>query len=215
MDSDLNEEPATIGDKPRATTGLVMCGGEGTRLRPAVGDTEKPLVDIGGESMVDRVVSALKASSLTTIAAAVSPATPETAAHLAEIDGIECINTAGEGYVADLGEAVDHLDTPVVTVAADLPLVMAGHIDRAAATAGSDSLTVCVPASLTASLGVSAETTTQGDGEPIVPTGLNVVGDDTGRTVVWAADRLAFNINRPGDLEAIERWLDHREQTNR
>ncbi|MFC7041454.1 NTP transferase domain-containing protein [Halonotius sp. GCM10025705] len=213
MDPELNQEQATTADETRATTGLVMCGGEGTRLRPAVGDTEKPLVKVGGEPMIDRVVSALQASSLTTVAAAVSPATPETAAHLAEVDGVECITTAGEGYVADLGEAVAQLKTPTVTVAADLPLVTAGHVDRAAATAGGDSLSVCVPAALTAALGVSAETTTEADGEPVVPTGLNVVGDGAGRTVVWVDDRLAFNINRPDDRRAVERWLDRTDQT--
>jgi len=212
MDSDVSGEQ-TAGNNTRATTGLIMCGGEGSRFRPAVGDTEKPLVKIDGEPMLDQVVNALRASSLPTVAAAVSPATPETAAHLAEVGGVECITTTGDGYVADLGEAVARLGTPTVTVAADLPLITAGHIDRAAATAGGDSLTVCVPASLTAALDVSAETSTEIDGEPVVPTGLNVVGDGADRTVVWADDRLAFNINRPGDHRAVERWLDRTDQT--
>ncbi|WP_321167805.1 NTP transferase domain-containing protein [Halonotius terrestris] len=217
MDSDVSDPPATAGtdtratngNDSRATTGLVMCGGEGSRLRPAVGDTEKPLVEVGDEPMIDRVVAALQASSLTTVAAAVSPATPETAAHLVGLEGIECIETAGEGYVADLREALARLDTPTVTVAADLPLVTANHVDRAVAIAAGDSLTVCVPASLAADLGVSAETTIDHDGESVVPTGLNVVGDGVERTVVWQDNRLAYNVNRPGDLRAVEAWLDH------
>ena len=200
MDSDLTGE--------RATAGLVMCGGEGRRLRPAVGDAEKPLVEVGGKPLVGRVVSALQASSLTTVTAAVSPATPETAAALEAMDGVDCIETPGDGYVADLGCAIEHGPTPTVTVAADLPLVTATHIDRAVATAGNDSLTVCVPASLTAEVGVSAETTLSHDGETVVPTGLNVVGDGTERTVVWRDERLAFNVNRPRDLQAVEQWLD-------
>jgi adenosylcobinamide-phosphate guanylyltransferase len=215
MDSELNEGEVTTTAERRATTGLVMCGGEGTRLRPAVGDTEKPLVEIDGEPMIDRVVAALQASSLTTVAAGVSPATPETAAHLTEIDGVDCIETAGDGYVADLSEAVGRLTTPVVTVAADLPLVAADHVDRAAATAGEESLTVCVPVSLTTALGVSAETTTEHDGTTVVPTGLNVVGSEDGQTAVWEDSRLAFNVNRPGDIDAVERWVDRRDRTNR
>lgn len=215
MDSELNEGEVTTTAERRATTGLVMCGGEGTRLRPAVGDTEKPLVEIDGEPMIDRVVAALQASSLTTVAAGVSPATPETAAHLTEIDGVDCIETAGDGYVADLSEAVGRLTTPVVTVVADLPLVAADHVDRAAATAGEESLTVCVPVSLTTALGVSAETTTEHDGTTVVPTGLNVVGSEDGQTAVWEDSRLAFNVNRPGDIDAVERWVDRRDQTNR
>ena len=215
MDSELNEGKVTTTAERRATTGLVMCGGEGTRLRPAVGDTEKPLVEIDGEPMIDRVVAALQASSLTTVAAGVSPATPETAAHLTDIDGVNCIETAGDGYVADLSEAVGRLTTPVVTVAADLPLVAADHVDRAAATAGEESLTVCVPVSLTTALGVSAETTTEHDGTTVVPTGLNVVGSEDGQTAVWEDSRLAFNVNRPGDIDAVERWVDRRDRTDR
>ena len=228
MDSDVSDTPvaeddtgavaeddtrATTETDTQATTGLIMCGGEGSRLRPAVGDTEKPLVAVGGEPMIDRVVAALQASSLTTIVAAVSPATPATAAHLAEIDGVGVIETAGEGYVADLSEALAGCDSPTVTVAADLPLLTAAHIDRAAAAAGDDSLTVCVPASLSEELGLSAEPTFDHDGETVVPTGLNIVGDAAERTAVWQAPRLAANINRPADYQVVEAWLDGDTQT--
>lgn len=200
-------------NETRATTGLVMCGGEGSRLRPAVGDTEKPLVAVGGEPMIDRVVDALRASSLSTIAAAVSPATPETAAYLAEIDGVERVETAGAGYVADLDDALAGLEGPTVTVAADLPLLTADHIDRAIAAAGGDSLSVCVPVSIPEKLGLSAEPTFDHAGETVVPTGLNIVGDDNERTAVWQAPRLAFNINRPADYQVVAAWLDGDTQT--
>lgn len=222
MDSDVSDLPVAEDDTvattesetdTRATTGLLMCGGEGSRLRPAVGDTEKPLVTLGGEPMIDRVVAALRASSVTTILAAVSPATPATAAHLADVDGVDLIETAGEGYVADLSEALAGCDSPTVTVAADLPLLTAAHIDRAVAAAGNDSLTVCVPASLCAELGLSAEPTRDHDGEPVVPTGLNIVGDAAERTAVWGAPRLAANINRPADYRAVAAWLDGDTQT--
>ena len=230
MDSDVSDTPVAEDDtqamvedntrattegetETRATTGLIMCGGEGSRLRPAVGDTEKPLVTVGGEPMIDRVVAALQASSLTTIVAAVSPATPATAAHLGEIEDVDLIETAGEGYVADLNEALVACDSPTVTVAADLPLLTAGHIDRAIAAAGDDSLTVCVPASLCAELGLSAEPTCDHDGETVVLTGLNIVGDAAERTAVWQAPRLAANINRPADYRVVEAWLDGDTQT--
>ena len=230
MDSDVSDLPAAEDDTQAtdetatpattegetdtpATTGLIMCGGEGSRLRPAVGDTEKPLVTVGGEPMIDRVVAALQASSLTTILAAVSPATPATAAHLAEIEGVDLIETAGEGYVADLNEALAGCDSPTVTVAADLPLLTAAHIDRAIAAAGDDSLTVCVPASLCSELGLSAEPTFEHDGTPVVPTGLNIVGDAAERTAVWRAPRLAANINRPADYQVVAAWLDGDTQT--
>ena len=209
-DTQATDETET---ETRATTGLIMCGGEGSRLRPAVGDTEKPLVTVGGEPMIDRVVAALQASSLTTIVAAVSPATPSTATHLAEIDGVDLIETAGEGYVADLSEALIACDSPTVTVAADLPLLTADHVDRAVTAAGGDSLTVCVPASIPEKLGLSAEPTFDHAGETVVPTGLNIVGDNNERTAVWQAPRLAFNINRPADYQVVAAWLDGDTQT--
>lgn len=191
-----------------AVSGLLMCGGEGSRLRQAVGDTEKPLVVVDGEPMVDHALDALQASAVDQIVAAVSPATPQTASHLADNSTVAVVETAGEGYVADLDSALERLTPPVVTVAADLPLVTAADIDRAVRTAGGDSLTVCLPASLLAELGVTAEPTWEYGGETVVPTGLNVVGDGADRTVVWETDRLAFNINRPADLAALRAWLD-------
>ncbi|MEF8775849.1 MAG: NTP transferase domain-containing protein, partial [Haloarculaceae archaeon] len=64
-----------------------MCGGRGRRLAlPG----EKPLVEIGGEPMIDRILASLAASRVEAVHAAVTPATPETRAHLdgrAHFDG--------------------------------------------------------------------------------------------------------------------------------
>jgi adenosylcobinamide-phosphate guanylyltransferase len=186
---------------------LLMCGGRGTRLRPAVGDTEKPLVRVGGQPMVDRVADALQASQVETVVAAVSPATPETAAHLADREGVRLVETPGEGYVEDLTTGLETVETPVVTVTADLPLLNDTLVDRAIEAAGGDSLAVCVPRSLVASVGASADTTVDHDGESVVPTGLNVVGDGRDRRVVWDTERLAVNVNRPRDLRCAEAVL--------
>lgn len=186
---------------------LLMCGGRGTRLRPAVGDTEKPLVSVDGQPMVDRVVDALEASRVETVVAAVSPTTPETAARLADREGVRLVETPGEGYVDDLMTALETVETPVVTVTADLPLLNGALVDRAIEAADGESLAVCVPRWLVASVGASADTTVDHDGEPVVPTGLNVVGARPDRRVVWATERLAINVNRPGDLRCAEERL--------
>ena len=192
---------------------LIMCGGKGTRLRPAVGDTEKPLVEIGDKPLIDRVADAvwrakIRGDTIETVHAAVSPATPATAAHLHDDDRIRCLETAGEGYVADLIAALDHVGRPALTVTADLPFLTASHVERASRVAGGDSLTVCVPASLTASLGVSAETTIEHEQRTVVPTGLNVVGKRSDERVIWADERLAFNINRPSDLDRARGYIN-------
>ena len=86
-----------------------MCGGRGTRLNRG----EKPLVEVGGDPMVDRVLAALEGSRVDRVHAVTSPYVPETAAHL---DGrVPCIEAAGEGYVADLAEALGAVDGPVLS----------------------------------------------------------------------------------------------------
>lgn len=179
---------------------LLMCGGRGTRLRPAIGDTEKPLVEIAGKPMVDHVLAALRESTVDSITAAVSPATPETADRLAAYDDVWVIETPGKGYVSDLNTALSTVETPVVTVTSDLPLLTGCHVDRAVATAAGDSLTVCVPLSVAEQVGASTDTTVDHEGETVVPAGLNSIGDGSDRLVVWAVERLALNVNRPTDL---------------
>ncbi|MEA1932288.1 MAG: NTP transferase domain-containing protein [Euryarchaeota archaeon] len=184
--------------------GLLMCGGEGTRLRPAVGDTEKPLVAVDDRPMVEHVVEALQESRVESVVAAVSPATPETAARLADREGVRLVETPGEGYVADLATALDVVEQPVVTVTSDLPLLTGGLVDRAIEAADGESLAVCVPRSLVEQVGASVDTTVDHDGKRVVPTGLNVVGPGADRRVVWSAERLAINVNRPVDLRRAE-----------
>nr|WP_256534018.1 NTP transferase domain-containing protein [Halovivax cerinus] len=171
-----------------------MCGGTGDRLDA---DVEKPLYPVASEPMIDRVRRALDKTDIESTYAVVSPNAPETRAHL---DGeTPCIETPGDGYVADLGRALDdpQIEPPVLTVAADLALLTADTVDdvrrayrqrvraraRSEPEAGetrsgnhdSPSMTVCVPREVKRRLGVSVEETSVG-ADTLVPTGLNVVG---------------------------------------
>jgi len=186
-----------------------MCGGQGTRLDA---EPEKPLFEIDGVPMVDRVCDALAASRVDTTYTAVSPHAPETRAHLRE-RGRAVVETPGEGYVADLGTALDddRLSRPVVTCVADLPLLAAEPIDDALAASEAHpaaSLTVAVPAALKRALGVSVDTTMPHEGREVAPTGLNVVGAGEGDGVALSYDaRLAVNVNRVADATVAERLL--------
>jgi adenosylcobinamide-phosphate guanylyltransferase len=177
-----------------------MCGGEGTRLGA---DVEKPMVEIGGTPMVARVWRALTASHVDRVFAATSPATPATAASL------ECptIETPGDGYVADLQRALadDRIDRPVLTVAADLPLLDATVIDRVV-DAADESLTVTVPVGCKHALGVSVDTAYREGGQLLTPAGVNVVGEGEDSQLLTRDRRLAVNVNRPGDARRAA-WL--------
>ena len=177
-----------------------MCGGAGTRLDA---DVEKPLFEVAGRAMVDRVVDALAASDgVDDVYAAVSPQTPRTREHLGARDDVALVDTPGDGYVADLDAALDAVGRPAVTAAADLPLLAPEHVDRALAARGdaadsAGSLSVCVPVALKERLGASVDTAFDG----LAPTGLNIVAPG-GENVHTSYDaRLAVNVNRLGDAD--------------
>ncbi|WP_254274310.1 NTP transferase domain-containing protein [Haloarcula marina] len=177
-----------------------MCGGRGTRLDS---DVEKPLFRVGGVPMVDRVLSALGASGVENVYAVTSPHAPATRAHL----DVPCIETPGEGYVADLDAALadDRISTPVLTVAADLPLLDGEILDRVLAAYGGGSLSVLVPAERKRELGVSDDTTYERDGREVAPTGVNVVGDEGDDAWVSTDARLAVNVNTLSDARVAAR----------
>ncbi|MEF8827842.1 MAG: NTP transferase domain-containing protein [Haloarcula sp.] len=179
-----------------------MCGGRGTRLDTG---TEKPLFRIGGVPMVDRVVGALEDSSVERIIAVTSPNAPDTRSHL----DVPCIETPGEGYVADLDRALadERLSRPVLTVAADLPLLDGEIVDRVLGRHGGGSLTVLVPAPLKRGLGVSDDTTFEDGGREVAPTGLNVVGDGPDGAWLTRDRRVAVNVNTLADARVAEQWL--------
>ena len=180
-----------------------MCGGAGTRLDRG----EKPLFEVGGEAMVERVLDALEASRVDTAYAVTSPKTPETADRLR--GRVPVLETDGDGYVADLTDALERVEPPVVTVVADLPLLDPEPIDRAIGAHRGGALTVCVPAVLKRRLGVSVDTTRTRGGRELAPTGLNVVGERAGETVRVSHDaRLAINVNRPEDAAVAAAFDD-------
>jgi adenosylcobinamide-phosphate guanylyltransferase len=182
---------------------LVICGGEGSRLG---GEVEKPLVEVGGRAMVDRVLDALSASSVERTYAVVSPNAPATRDHVG--NRVPTVETPGEGYVSDLGVALEHVSGAVLTVAADLPLLEPETIDRVLGAHDDGSLAVYVPVERKHALGVSVDCSFEVDGREVAPTGLNVVGDGEDRSLVVDDDRLAVNVNRPADLQVAERLVE-------
>jgi adenosylcobinamide-phosphate guanylyltransferase len=191
---------------------LVMCGGKGTRLSTDASD-EKPLLTICGQPMFDRVISALSIERIDTVYAVVSTHTPETAAH-ARDDDIPTIETGGEGYVADLDCALSHVDRPVLTVVADLPLLDRTTVDAVLDHAWDDnksgSCTVCVPVERKRELGVSVDTSISmhNEGRRTIPSGLNIVADNTDEIMIRDSYRLAVNVNRLRDAQIAEALCD-------
>ncbi|MFB6072508.1 MAG: NTP transferase domain-containing protein [Halobacterium sp.] len=173
-----------------------MCGGRGTRLDA---DVEKPLFEVGGRPMVDRVRDALAESRVDATHAVVSPHAPATHEHVA--GRLPVVETPGDGYVDDLLVALEHVDQPALTVAADLPL-LDGRVVDGVLDAADGSTSVRVPAALKRLLGASTDET--GDW---VPTGVNVVASDDDAVYRTYDARLAVNVNHRSDAELAERLL--------
>jgi len=106
--------------------------------------------------------------------------------------------------------ALEHVSGAVLTVAADLPLLEPAVIDRVLRAHDDGSLAVYVPVERKRVLGTSVDSTFELDGREVVATGLNVVGDGEDRSLVVDDDRLAVNVNRPGDLRVAERLAAER-----
>ena len=181
-----------------------MCGGRGTRLDAPI---EKPRLEIGGVPMIDRVIGALAGSDVGEIYAVGSPATPATLAHVDRpvIDG------PGEGYVADLDAALSEVEPPVLTLGADLPLLTADGVDWVLETYRGGSAMVAVPVARKRALGISVDASMTHEGQPVAPSGVNVVGDPTPEaTLMTDRSQFAVNVNRPGDAQIAEALLDGR-----
>ena len=88
------------------------------------GGIEKPLLNVDGIAMVERVILALAGSDrFDRILAAISPNTPKTKV-LLKSKGIETIETPGEGYSNDLSYLLLKLKPQrVMVVPSDIPLL--------------------------------------------------------------------------------------------
>ena len=161
--------------------------------------------------MIDQVHDALVASRVATIHAVGAPHTPQTHQHYKKSvikRGGSFIEAPGKGYVTDLQYALERVDSPVLTVAADLPLLAGNTIDAVLSEFSGASLSVYVPTALKRQLGTSVDTTRIVDGREIAPTGVNVVvEDEPEETMVTHDARLAVNVNRFSDAAIAEELL--------
>ena len=193
-------------------TALVMAGGKGTRMALS---EEKPLLKIGGKTVIEHVLTALEnAEKVDSIVVAVSDYTPKTARFMAKFP-VKVIKTPGKEYVSDMGYAVKRLKLQMVlAVAADLPLITGETIDDIVERyeqCGKPTLTVVVPMETKEKLGLGGEYAFEVENRLVVPAGINVID---GRRIdeeeldeeICVVDRkeVAVNINTIQELRIAE-----------
>lgn len=191
----------------------MMAGGLGTRLKMG----EKPMVRLLGRPLIDWVASALGESTIDRVLVAATSSVPETM-RWAEEEGLEVVETPGEGYVPDMIYAVEEagIDEPVLIVMADLPLLRGDILDGIIDVydeVSEPALSVHVPLEIYRRIGARPDALFNYRGRFIVPSGVNVLlgsmirfEQDDYHLVLDKAE-LALNVNSPGDLAICEAIL--------
>jgi len=203
-------------------TALVMAGGKATRM---ASEFEKPLVQVGGKSMLLLVVEALKKSkNIDRIVVAVSPHTPKTALATREI-GVEVMETPGLGYEEDMKFAIKQRKLrDVMVVSADLPLLTPVLVDRAIETYKREmkpALSVMAPAEIVEKQGAQPSFVFHVGGRRMAPIGINLIDgtridepelEET--TLIAEPDDSILNVNTIEELK-VARELKASEQKSR
>jgi adenosylcobinamide-phosphate guanylyltransferase len=197
-------------------TALVMAGGKGTRM--ALAD-EKPMLEVGGKSVVELVLAALNAAEkVDAVVVAVSRYTPKTAAHLRNL-GVWVLETPGKEYVSDMDYAVKKLRLQtVLAVSADLPLLTAEVVDQIMDhyfACQKPALAVAVPEKTRRKLGFTGGYNFDCNGERVIYAGINVVDGkriDEGELEqeIYVLDRaeVAVNINTVDELQIARKQFE-------
>lgn len=190
-------------------TALVMAGGRAARMNSAV---EKPLLDVGGKPMMQRVIEALSQSGkVGRIAIAVTENTPRTARMTDELK-CEIVLTPGEGYESDMKYAIKQLRSHhTLVVSADLPFITADIVNRAIEAyrvSGKPALTVMTPTETYGKLGSKSQYIFEIGGKLLVPIGINALDGSRidepeleEEVLIVESEELALNVNTPQDLE--------------
>lgn len=186
-------------------------------------DVEKPLLEIDGVPMIQRVVDALRASkSVDRIIVAVSPSSARVAGRAREL-GAEVIETPGSGYEGDMKIAIKQLGLgDVLVVSADLPFLTGAMVDQAFDTyksAGKPALSVMCPQEVLERLNVQPSYVFEVEGKKLVPIGLNILDgsridesilEET--TLVTDSEQLVLNVNTPQELEVARKLAKQHSQ---
>ena len=194
---------------------LIMAGGKGTRFG---GDTEKPMAQFIGKPLIRRVIEATKESKrIAETYVAVTSYSPKTAQEAAEAS-VKVVETDGQGYHADLQQAVQdaNLKCPVLIISADLPLLNGEFLDEIISKyeeSGKPALTVLIPEEAFREYGVSAVSPYEYKGKTYAVSGINIIDgqrileEQEQEVIVSSRPEAVFTVNSSKDLESAKNYL--------
>lgn len=192
-----------------------MAGGKGTRFG---GDTEKPMAKFMGKPLIRRVIEATKKSErIAETYVAVTAYSPKTAQEAAKAS-VKVIETNGQGYHADVQQAIQeaNLTGPVLVISADLPLLNGEFLDEIIEEykeSGKDALTVMIPEEAFREYGLSAVSLYEHEGKMYAVSGINIIDgqrileEQEQEVIVSKRPEAVFTANSLKDLESAKNYL--------
>ena len=190
-------------------TALVMAGGKATRMGVGV---EKPMLQVDGKSMLQRVIVAMKeVRTIDRIVVASSSNTPNTTIEARKL-GVETLDTPGDGFEEDMRFAIRKLGLEdVLVVSADLPLITPDIVREAVGryrSSGKPALAVMVKVEDYERLGAKPQHIFEVDRQRLTAVGINLLDGrridekelDQEVLLVDSQD-VILNVNNTGELE--------------
>ena len=192
-----------------------MAGGKGTRFG---GDTGKPMALFMGKPLIRIVIEATKESKrIAETYVAVTSFSPKTAQEAAEAS-VKVVETDGQGYHADLQQAIQdaNLKCPVLIISADLPLLNGEFLDEIISKyeeSGKPALTVLVPEEALIEYGLSTVSPYEHEGKMSAVSGINIIDgrriveEQEQEVIVSRRPEAVFTVNSLKDLESTKNYL--------
>ena len=158
-------------------TAIIMAGGKSSRMNIKI---EKPLLKLGEKTLIERVIDAVKNSSLIDkIIITVSPNTMNTKNYLKSIKGIDILETSGKDYHDDMKFAIKNSNGRYfIIISADLPFITSRTIDFIISKyieKGKPSLTVITPLKNILIYNLVPTYIMKINNEEFVPCGINII----------------------------------------
>ncbi|MCC6012845.1 MAG: NTP transferase domain-containing protein [Candidatus Verstraetearchaeota archaeon] len=158
-------------------TAIIMAGGKSSRMNIKI---EKPLLKLGGITLIERVINAVKNSSfIDKIIVTVSPNTVNTKNYLKSIKGINILETSGRDYHEDMKFAIKNSNGKYfIVISADLPFITSEIINfiiNKYIEEKKPSLTVITPLKNLLSYNLIPTYIIKINNEEFVPCGINII----------------------------------------
>jgi len=179
---------------------VILAGGKGRRMKCSY---EKPLMKVGGVSLIDRVVRAVKSSLAERFFIATSSNTPMTSEHC-RIMGYDIIHTLGKGFHEDVLELLKK-HRAFVSIASDLPFLTADSINCIIKAYRGYSVTGVVELSVIPK-GITPSYIFDFKGKQVSAIGLNIVTNSKRSDVLVLNDPLlGVNVNTLRELKVANK----------